>query len=183
MILQATSAILRAWRAGKRRQTLELMLPTPTAGGPRTPGDLSWPGGIRQQFRAARPLVEQLLRRLRGQAGLEVRHQCLTLQHCKTQKPSMARRHPAAIPARPTAGGAAAAQAARAGWLGDESLKTPFIQLQEYSKQSWQAVSEHNRCSRWQISCYLRMRGQTVSLARRSSSKLDLLYIVSSPTH
>lgn len=48
------------------------MLPTPTTGGTRTPGDLSWPGGIRQQFRAARPLVEQLLRRLRQQAELQV---------------------------------------------------------------------------------------------------------------
>ncbi len=69
--LQATAAILRAWRAGKRRQQLELMLPVPTAGGPRATGDLSWPGGIRQQFRAARPMVEKLLRRVRQAAGLQ----------------------------------------------------------------------------------------------------------------
>ena len=36
-------------------------------------GDAAWPGGIRQQFLAARPMVEALLRRLRQEPSLEVR--------------------------------------------------------------------------------------------------------------
>ncbi len=53
------------------------MLPVPAAGGPRAPGDLSWPGGIRQQFRAVRPLVEQLVRTLRQQPEMQARVLCL----------------------------------------------------------------------------------------------------------
>ena len=36
-------------------------------------GDAAWPGGIRQQFLAARPMVEALLRRLKREPSLEVR--------------------------------------------------------------------------------------------------------------
>lgn len=52
-ISQAVTAIEQAWQAGVRRQRLELLLPLIGA------TDLDdWPGGVRQQFKAAAPLVE-----------------------------------------------------------------------------------------------------------------------------
>jgi hypothetical protein len=62
-VAQAAGAVLRAWEDGIRRQTLELLLPQANADG-------GWPGGIRQQFRAALPLVEALLLRLKAAEGL-----------------------------------------------------------------------------------------------------------------
>jgi len=48
-VLQA--AAVRAWQAGIRRQRVELLLPLIGA------TDLDdWPGGIRQQFKAALPM-------------------------------------------------------------------------------------------------------------------------------
>ena len=58
--------MLRAWDDGIRRQNLELLLPNAAADG-------GWPGGIRQQFRAAQPLVEALLRQLKTEQRLEGR--------------------------------------------------------------------------------------------------------------
>lgn len=52
-ISQAVTAIEAAWKDGIKRQRLELLLPLIGA------TDLDdWPGGIRQQFKAAAPLVE-----------------------------------------------------------------------------------------------------------------------------
>lgn len=52
-ISQAVTAVESAWQAGVRRQRLELLLPLIGA------TDLDdWPGGVRQQFKAAAPLVE-----------------------------------------------------------------------------------------------------------------------------
>jgi hypothetical protein len=56
-ISQAVTAIESAWQAGIKRQRVELLLPLIGA------TDLDdWPGGIRQQFKAAAPLVEGMLR-------------------------------------------------------------------------------------------------------------------------
>jgi hypothetical protein len=57
----AADAVVAAWREGWTRQSVQLELPLIGA------SDLDdWPGGIRQQFKAARPLVEELLRRVRS---------------------------------------------------------------------------------------------------------------------
>lgn len=62
---QAAAAITSAWQAGITRQRVELLLPLIGA------TDLDdWPGGVRQQFKAAAPLVEQLLRTLKQVEGL-----------------------------------------------------------------------------------------------------------------
>ena len=54
---QAAAAITAAYKAGIRRQSVELLLPLIGA------TDLDdWPGGIRQQFKSASPLVESILR-------------------------------------------------------------------------------------------------------------------------
>ena len=69
-IAQASGAVLRAWGDGIRRQSLELLLPQ--TGSFSETGD-EWPGGIRQQFRAALPMIESLLLRLKRAEGLEGR--------------------------------------------------------------------------------------------------------------
>lgn len=54
---QAAEAIKSAYRAGIKRQCVTLLLPLIGA------TDLDdWPGGIRQQFKACQPMVEQILR-------------------------------------------------------------------------------------------------------------------------
>lgn len=67
-VAQAAGAVLRAWGDGIRRQSLELLLPQSG----QDAGD-AWPGGIRQQFRAALPMIESLLLRLKRAEGLEGR--------------------------------------------------------------------------------------------------------------
>lgn len=67
-VAQAAGAALRAWEDGVRRQTLELLLPQSNA-----TADGGWPGGIRQQFRVALPMVEELLLKLKQAEGLEGR--------------------------------------------------------------------------------------------------------------
>mmetsp|Transcript_13657 Transcript_13657/g.29301 ORF Transcript_13657/g.29301 Transcript_13657/m.29301 type:complete len:285 (+) Transcript_13657:15-869(+) len=63
---QAAAAIESAWRAGSRMQRVELLLPLIGA------TDLDdWPGGIRQQFKAAQPLVENILRAVKQLEGLQ----------------------------------------------------------------------------------------------------------------
>jgi hypothetical protein len=63
---QAFESIRRAYAAGARRQRVDLVLPLIGA------TDLDdWPGGIRQMFKAASPMCEQLLRKLRTLKGLE----------------------------------------------------------------------------------------------------------------
>eukprot|EP00879_Flechtneria_rotunda_P003240 GHRR01003463.1.p1 GENE.GHRR01003463.1~~GHRR01003463.1.p1 ORF type:complete len:292 (+),score=64.75 GHRR01003463.1:691-1566(+) len=63
---QAANAIETAWRSdGIRRQRIELLLPLIGA----TVLD-DWPGGIRQQFKAAAPLVEGILKQLKQKDGL-----------------------------------------------------------------------------------------------------------------
>lgn len=63
---QAFASCKRAWDAGIKRQRVELVLPLIGA------TDLDdWPGGIRQQFKAAAPMVENLLRQLKALPGLE----------------------------------------------------------------------------------------------------------------
>lgn len=65
-VAQAVEAIKSAWEAGISRQRVELLLPLIGA------TDLDdWPGGIRQQFKAAAPLVEQALRALKQVDGLK----------------------------------------------------------------------------------------------------------------
>lgn len=65
-VAQAVAAIRSAWEAGVTRQRVELLLPLIGA------TDLDdWPGGIRQQFKAAAPLVEQILRGLKQVEGLK----------------------------------------------------------------------------------------------------------------
>ncbi|GAB5357327.1 hypothetical protein AAMO2058_000365200 [Amorphochlora amoebiformis] len=57
---QALDSVVRGLKDGKKLQRIELMLPLIGA------TDLDdWPGGIRQQFKAARPMVEQILLGLR----------------------------------------------------------------------------------------------------------------------
>lgn len=65
------AACERAYAAGVRRQRVELLLPLIGA----TDID-DWPGGIRQQFKAAQPMVEQLLLALRQQPGVVVGSGC-----------------------------------------------------------------------------------------------------------
>lgn len=67
-VAQAAGAAVRAWSDGIRRQSMELLLPQ--AGSDTAEG---WPGGIRQQFRAALPMIESLLLRLKRAEGLEGR--------------------------------------------------------------------------------------------------------------
>jgi hypothetical protein len=63
---QALGACQRAFKDGVRRQRLELLLPLIGA------TDLDdWPGGIRQQFKAAQPMVESLLRSLKQDESLQ----------------------------------------------------------------------------------------------------------------
>lgn len=63
---QAVAAIEAAWKAGIKRQRIELLLPLIGA------TDLDdWPGGIRQQFKAAAPLVEGILKQLKQKEGLQ----------------------------------------------------------------------------------------------------------------
>eukprot|EP00882_Tetradesmus_deserticola_P013115 GHRQ01013908.1.p1 GENE.GHRQ01013908.1~~GHRQ01013908.1.p1 ORF type:complete len:151 (+),score=39.96 GHRQ01013908.1:276-728(+) len=65
-VKQAVAAIEEAWKAGIRRQRIELLLPLIGA------TDLDdWPGGIRQQFKAAAPLVEGILKQLKQKEGLQ----------------------------------------------------------------------------------------------------------------
>ena len=63
---QAFASVKASWEAGAKRQRIELVLPLIGA------TDLDdWPGGIRQQFKAATPMVERLLRQLKQLPGLE----------------------------------------------------------------------------------------------------------------
>lgn len=66
-VQQAAAASRRAWDDGIRRQNLELLLPQASGLGG------GWPGGIKQQFRAALPMVESLLLILKNVKGLEGR--------------------------------------------------------------------------------------------------------------
>lgn len=65
---QAAAAVRRAWDDGCRRQCLELLLPQAN-----TVEDRGWPGGIKQQFRAALPMIESLLLLLKSTDGLRGR--------------------------------------------------------------------------------------------------------------
>lgn len=66
IVVQAFESVKAAWEAGIKRQRVELVLPLIGA------TDLDdWPGGIRQQFKAASPMVERLLRQLKTVPGLE----------------------------------------------------------------------------------------------------------------
>ena len=65
---QAAIAVQRAWEDGIRRQNLELLIPQENAA-----IDGGWPGGIKQQFRVALPMVEALLLSLKSVQGLEGR--------------------------------------------------------------------------------------------------------------
>ncbi|KAL4527499.1 hypothetical protein Ndes2526A_g08718 [Nannochloris sp. 'desiccata'] len=63
---QAYASVKTSWEAGAKRQRVELVLPLIGA------TDLDdWPGGIRQQFKAATPMIERLLRQLKKLPGLE----------------------------------------------------------------------------------------------------------------
>ncbi|GAX83781.1 hypothetical protein CEUSTIGMA_g11206.t1 [Chlamydomonas eustigma] len=63
---QSAAAIQAAYKDGMRRQHVELLLPLIGA------TDLDdWPGGIRQQFKAAQPLVEYILRTVKQSEGLQ----------------------------------------------------------------------------------------------------------------
>ncbi|DBA92198.1 hypothetical protein WJX77_010076 [Trebouxia sp. C0004] len=63
---QALAACQRAFKAGVRRQQLELLLPLIGA----TDID-DWPGGVRQQFKAVLPMVESILQGLKGMPELQ----------------------------------------------------------------------------------------------------------------
>lgn len=63
---QAAAAIEAAYKDGVRRQHVELLLPLIGA------TDLDdWPGGIRQQFKSAQPLVESILKTVKKVEGLQ----------------------------------------------------------------------------------------------------------------
>ena len=65
-VAQAHAAILAAHASGVKRQHVELLLPLIGA------TDLDdWPGGIRQQFKSAQPMVESILKVLKTQPGLQ----------------------------------------------------------------------------------------------------------------
>lgn len=57
---QAVTTIRKAWRDGVKRQRVQFLLPLIGA----TELD-DWPGGIRQQFKAAAPMVEEMLLELK----------------------------------------------------------------------------------------------------------------------
>lgn len=61
IVRQAYAATKKAYMAGVKRQRIELILPLIGA----TDID-DWPGGIRQQFKAARPMVEDVLVQLKA---------------------------------------------------------------------------------------------------------------------
>ncbi|MEW5314631.1 MAG: hypothetical protein WDW38_006110 [Sanguina aurantia] len=64
-VAQAAAAIEAAWRDGIQMQTVELLLPLIGA------TDLDdWPGGIRQQYKAASPLVNSIVQSLKRVPGL-----------------------------------------------------------------------------------------------------------------
>ncbi|MEW5297286.1 MAG: hypothetical protein WDW36_000504 [Sanguina aurantia] len=64
-VAQAAAAIEAAWRDGIAMQTVELLLPLIGA------TDLDdWPGGIRQQYKAASPLVSSIVQSLKRVQGL-----------------------------------------------------------------------------------------------------------------
>jgi len=68
IVSQAAAACEKAYADGINLQKIELLLPLIGA------TDLDdWPGGIQQQFKAAVPLVEQLLKQLKTLPGLEGR--------------------------------------------------------------------------------------------------------------
>ena len=67
-VQQASAAVRRAWEDGVKRQCLELLLPQANS-----VVDGGWPGGIKQQFRAALPMIESLLLILKNVDGLEGR--------------------------------------------------------------------------------------------------------------
>ncbi|KAK9807484.1 hypothetical protein WJX72_000447 [[Myrmecia] bisecta] len=72
-VLQASGAILRAWQRGLRRLKVDFLLPPgPNARQPLLDQN-GWPGGIRQQFRSAQPMVEGALRQLKQVPGLQGR--------------------------------------------------------------------------------------------------------------
>ena len=61
---QAASAIEAAFQDGVHRQCVELFLQDES-------GSDDWPGGIRQQWRVAQPLVESILRVIKTADGLQ----------------------------------------------------------------------------------------------------------------
>jgi hypothetical protein len=66
IVKQAYKACQAAWNDGISRQRIEIILPLIGA------TDLDdWPGGIRQQFKAAQPMVEDLLVQMKNIPGLE----------------------------------------------------------------------------------------------------------------
>lgn len=66
IVRQAYQSCKTAWNAGIKRQKIEIILPLIGA----TDID-DWPGGIRQQFKAAQPMVEDILTQLKLVPGLE----------------------------------------------------------------------------------------------------------------
>jgi len=66
IIEQAYKASLAAWKDGKKRQKLTVLLPLIGA----TILD-DWPGGIRQESQAASPMMQDLLLRLKKEDGLQ----------------------------------------------------------------------------------------------------------------
>jgi len=66
IVQQAVKSIQAAWADGVSRQRIEIILPLIGA----TDID-DWPGGIRQQFKAAQPMVEDMLIQLKKTEGLQ----------------------------------------------------------------------------------------------------------------
>lgn len=66
IVQQAVKSIQAAWADGVSRQRVEIILPLIGA----TDID-DWPGGIRQQFKAAQPMVEDMLIQLKKTEGLQ----------------------------------------------------------------------------------------------------------------
>jgi hypothetical protein len=63
---QAYNSVRASWQAGKRRQSVQIIFDL------LDPSSIDdWPGGIRQMAKAAGPMCEQLLRRLKVLPGLE----------------------------------------------------------------------------------------------------------------
>ena len=63
-ISQASASIEAAFRDGIHRQCIEILLQPES-------GSDDWPGGIRQQWRVAQPIVESILRVIKTADGLQ----------------------------------------------------------------------------------------------------------------
>jgi len=73
-VTNATAAVLRAYRAGRSLQTVELLLPTPGLALRRVSEDAGfWAGGVQEQFKVALPMAQALLQNVKTHPDLSGR--------------------------------------------------------------------------------------------------------------